>query len=76
MTEAREELIHLIDELPDDEVHALLASARIRAARPKASGSWPPAFFGSIKRTDLPEDLARNHRKHLADAGFGEDFRG
>jgi hypothetical protein len=77
MAEAREELIHLVQQLPEDQVRALLADARRRAdSRPTSAGTWPPAFFGSIKRDDLPTGLARNHRKHLAELGFGEDFRG
>jgi len=78
MAEAREELIHLVlQQLLEDQVNALLADARRRAhSGAKSVGAWPPAFFGSIKRDDLPEGLARNHRKHLAELGFGEDSRG
>jgi len=77
MAEAREELVHLVQQLPDDQVHALLADARRRfSSGPKAASTWPSAFFGSIKRDDLPKDLARNYRRHLAELGFGEDFRG
>lgn len=77
MAEAREELIHLVQQLPEDQVNALLADARRRVhSGAKSMGAWPPAFFGSIKRDDLPPDLARNHRKHLAELGFGEDSRG
>jgi hypothetical protein len=42
----REELHHLVDELPDDVVPAVLADLRARTARP-AGRRWPPAWFGA-----------------------------
>ena len=48
MTANRDELIHLIEGLPDDQVDVLLADARrLAAAKPK--GTWPPKFVGMIK---------------------------
>ena len=48
-----DELIHLIEGLPDDQVKALLADARRRPfAKPKTT--WPPKFVGMIK--DGPAD--------------------
>jgi len=48
MTANRDELIHLIEGLPDNQVDALLADARRRtAAKPK--GTWPPKFVGMLK---------------------------
>lgn len=78
MTEAREELIHLIDELPEDKVSTLLATARALST-PKVRGDrpWPPAFFGSIKHaSNNRTDNASRVDKFLAESGFGEDFRG
>lgn len=78
MTEAREELIHLIDGLPEEKVSTLLATARALSA-PKAQGerSWPPAFFASIKHAaDGRTDTARRVDDFLAGSGFGQDFRG
>jgi hypothetical protein len=48
MTANREELIHLIEGLPDDQVDVLLADAR-RLAGEKPKGTWPPKFVGMIK---------------------------
>ena len=78
MSEAREELIHLIEELPDAEVSALLSTTRALDSR-KSGGnrSWPPAFFGSIKHAASGRtDDASRVDELLAEAGFGQDFRG
>jgi hypothetical protein len=48
MTANRDELIHLIEGLPDDQVDVLLADAR-RLAGEKPKGTWPPKFVGMIK---------------------------
>jgi hypothetical protein len=53
MTANRDELIHLIASLPDDQVDVLLADAR-RLAGQKPKGTWPPKFVGMIK--DGPND--------------------
>ena len=78
MTEAREELIHLIDGLPDEKVSTLLATARALSAPETPGGRpWPPAFFGSIKHAaDGRTDTASRVDEFLAESGFGQDFRG
>ena len=48
MTANRDELIHLIEGLPDDQVEVLLVDAR-RLAGQKPKGTWPPKFVGMIK---------------------------
>ncbi len=69
MSAEREELRQLVEELPDEQISAVLAEAR-RRARPQPAGSWPPAWFGSI--TSQRTDLGRNH-EHLLAEGFGRD---
>ncbi|GAB3768189.1 hypothetical protein [Microlunatus parietis] len=78
MSKAREELVHLIDELPEAEVSTPLSTARALAPR-KARGDrpWPPAFFGSIKHAaNGRTDNASRVDELLAETGFGQDFRG
>lgn len=76
VSEARQELIELVEALPEDQVGAVLADLRRRGqVPPPRSGSWPPAWFGAIDRDDLPSDLARNHDRYLAESSFGA-FRG
>lgn len=53
MTAQRDELIHLIEDMPDDQIDALLTNARMLATS-KPRGTWPPRFVGMIK--DGPED--------------------
>lgn len=48
MTASRDELIHLVEGMPDDQVDVLLADARRLAGR-KSKGTWPPRFVGMIK---------------------------
>jgi len=48
MTANRDELIHLIKGMPDDQVDVLLADAK-RLAGSKPRGTWPPKFVGMIK---------------------------
>lgn len=48
MTASRDELIHLIEGMPDDQVDALLADAK-RMTGSKRQGTWPPRFVGMIK---------------------------
>jgi hypothetical protein len=67
MSAEREELRRLVEELPDEQVAAVLAEAR-RQAQPRPVGSWPPAWFGAV--TAGRADLGRNHEDLLAD-GFG-----
>lgn len=78
MTEAREELIHLIEVLPEAEVSTLLSTARaLDSRKPGGDRSWPPAFFGSIAHAaNGRTDNAGQVDELLAEAGFGQDFRG
>lgn len=48
VTANRDELIHLIEGMPDDQVEMLLADAR-RLSSSKPKGTWPPKFAGMIK---------------------------
>ena len=77
MSEARDELIHLIDGLPEEKVSTLLATARaLSTPRIQGERSWPPAFFGSIKHAaDGRTDTASRVDEFLAESGFGQDFR-
>lgn len=78
MSEAREEFNHLIEELPEAEVSTLLSTARALDSR-KTGGdrSWPRAFFGSIKHAASGRtDNASRVDELLAEAGFGQNFRG
>jgi len=62
----RDELIHLIDGLPDDQVDVLLADARrLRSATP--GGEWPPRFFGIGESKDGRTDDARRVDEILAE---------
>lgn len=48
MTANRDELIHLIEGMPDAQVEVLLADAK-RLTGSKPRGTWPPKFVGMIK---------------------------
>ena len=78
MSEAREELIHLIGELSEAEVNTLLSTARALDLRKvRSESAWPPAFFGSIKHAaNRRTDNARCVDDVLAETGFGQDYRG
>lgn len=67
MSAQREELLRLVEELPEDEVPAVLDDVR-RHLRAVKDRSWPPAWFGSGKgrATDV---AARS--EDLLDDGFG-----
>jgi hypothetical protein len=69
MTANRDELIHLIEGLPDDQVEVVLADVR-RLAKKKPQAEWPPAFFGAGVTKDGRTDIARNVDEYLAE-GFG-----
>lgn len=69
MTANRDELIHLIEGLPEDQVEVLLADAR-RLSTKKQSGEWPPKFFAIGESTDGRTDNARRADEVLA-SGFG-----
>lgn len=53
VTATRDELIHLVEGMPDDQVDVLLAVAR-RLSASKPTRNWPPKFVGMIK--DGPQD--------------------
>ena len=69
MTANRDELIHLIEGLPDDQVDVVLADVRRRSAESRA-GEWPPRFFGIGRSNDGRTDNARRVDEVLAE-GFG-----
>lgn len=69
MTASRDELIHLIEGLPDDQVEVVLADVR-RLASERPRGEWPPAFFGAGVAKGGRTDIARNVDEYLAE-GFG-----
>lgn len=80
MSEVRDQLIHLIGELPEEKVSTLLATATARALdarKPENHRAWPPAFFGSIQHAvNDRTDNASRVDEILAESGFGQDFRG
>jgi hypothetical protein len=69
MSADRDELRELIDELPDEQVPAVLADVR-RHLRPVPAGQWPPAWVGAV--TAGRSDVGRNHDDLLAE-GFGRE---
>ncbi|MGQ0464330.1 MAG: hypothetical protein ACT4QG_03305 [Sporichthyaceae bacterium] len=69
MSPEREELLRLVEEIPDQEVPAVLAAVRRRLApAPVGSSSWPPAWFG-IAEGDGTAFGRRS--EELLDDGFG-----
>jgi hypothetical protein len=71
MTAKRDELIHLIEGMPDDQVDVLLADAR-RLAGDKPKGTWPPTFVGMIK--DGPKDgSSPDYIDAALSRGFGSE---
>ena len=71
MTASREELHHLVDELPDDQVAFAATELRRRLPKPASERAWPPAWFGMIDDPAIPADLSENPDKYLE--GFGAD---
>ena len=67
MSTEREELRQLVDELPDEQVPAVLAEVRLRSL-PEPVASWPPSWFNSF--ASGRHDLGANHDDLLAE-GFG-----
>jgi hypothetical protein len=67
MSVQREELLRLVEELPEDEVPAVLDDVR-RHLRAVKDRSWPPAWFGAAesRTTDVS---ARS--EDLLGEGFG-----
>lgn len=66
MTAMREELHHLVDELPEDRVPETLALLRARQSDDERP--WPPRWFGAAQgsRTDTAE-----HAEDILRAEFG-----
>ncbi|GAA1501573.1 hypothetical protein GCM10009788_00170 [Nocardioides humi] len=69
MTANRDELIHLIEGLPDDQVDVVLADVR-RLTTKRSVGEWPPKFFAIGESKDGRTDNARRVDEILAE-GFG-----
>jgi hypothetical protein len=69
MAANRDELIHLVEGLPDDHVEVVLADVR-RLATKTSEGEWPPKFFGIGESKDGRTDNARRVDETLAE-GFG-----
>jgi hypothetical protein len=67
MSAQREELLRLVEELPETEVSAVLDDVRrhLRAVKDK---SWPPAWFGAGQGS--ASDVAARSEE-LLDDGFG-----
>jgi hypothetical protein len=67
MSVQREELLRLVEELPEEEVPVVLEDLR-RHLRAVRDGSWPPAWFGAgVGRST---DVAARSEELLGD-GFG-----
>lgn len=64
----RDELIHLIQGLPEDQVEVVLADVR-RLSADKPRGEWPPRFFGIGESRNGRSDNARRADELLAE-GF------
>ena len=69
MTAKRDELIHLIEGLPDDQVEVVLADVR-RLTSNHPTAEWPPRFFGIGESKDGRTDNSRRVDEILAE-GFG-----
>jgi hypothetical protein len=67
MSAQREELLRLVEELPEDEVPAVLDDVR-RHLRAVQGRSWPPAWFGAGEGTT--NDVAARSEDLLGE-GFG-----
>ena len=67
MSAQREELLRLVEELPEEVVPAVLDDVR-RHLRAVKERSWPPAWFGAGKGRTT--DVAARSEELLAD-GFG-----
>lgn len=71
VTANRDELIHLIEGMPDDQVEVLLADAKRLAGSPPRR-TWPPKFVGMIK--DGPTNGSSPERiDAVMSRGFGSE---
>jgi hypothetical protein len=66
----RAELARLVDELPDEDVPAVLADVRrrLQPVPDLPEGPWPPPWFGMIK-SGRPD--AASHVDEILAEGFG-----
>lgn len=72
VTANRDELINLVEGLPDDQVEVLLADARRLVTRDEPKASWPPKFVGMIK--DGPTNgSSPEHIDAVLSRGFGSE---
>jgi len=67
MSAQREELLRLVEELPEEEVPAVLDGVR-RHLRAVSERPWPPAWFGAGEGS--ADDIAARSEDLLRD-GFG-----
>lgn len=67
MSADRDELKHLVEQLSDDQVPAVLAEARRRSGT-QPIAEWPPPWFSSF--SSGRNDLGSNHEGLLAE-GLG-----
>ena len=67
MSAEREELLRLVEEIPEEQVPRALVEIR-RHVRPAGKRPWPPAWFG-IAEGDGSDVGARS--KELLKEGFG-----
>lgn len=67
MSADRDELKHLVEQLSDDRVPAVLAEAR-RQSGTQPIAEWPPPWFSSF--SSGRNDLGSDHEDLLAE-GFG-----
>lgn len=68
MTEMRQELHHLVDDLPEGQVAVALDLVR-RLAPKDAGEAWPPSWFGAI--TTVSDDIAAR-AKDILRAEYGQ----
>ena len=73
MSESRDELHHLIDSLPEEQVEQVAAELRGQLAVVDPTSQWPPEFFNIIDGSGMPTDAAENVDLYLAAYGFGRD---
>jgi hypothetical protein len=67
MTAARDELLRLVEQLPEEQVPAALAEVQ-RLAGAAETPAWPPPWFGAV--TSARSDTSTRADELLAD-GFG-----
>lgn len=67
MSPKRDELARLVQELPEDQVPAVLAEVR-RRLEPTPESQWPPAWFGMAEGDG--SSIGARSEELLAD-GFG-----